>query len=79
MELGGLPTPQRLLTMEKRGDLREDSHGDIDPRKKVKYVESDGPRVAGEGEQHLLKNPVPFTPKKSINPYPPGYSWPVLN
>lgn len=64
--------------MEKRGDLREDSHSDFDQRKKVKYVDAGSNKVAGEGEQHLLDKPVAI---KAIGPtpIPPGYSWRILN
>jgi len=47
--------------MEKRGELTKDSHSDFDAKKKVKYVDANGYKVAGEGEQHLLNKPVPLS------------------
>ena len=47
-------------SMEKRGDLTEDSYSDFTPGVKVKYADASSRQVAGEEDKHKLKDPVPL-------------------
>lgn len=59
--------------MEKRGDLRPDSHSDFDTREKVSFVDSSSPYVAGEKDKDKLKAPVPLKEDKGWKLLDPDY------
>lgn len=53
--------------IEKNGELTDKSKGDLNTTKKAEYIEKNGFEIVGEGEQHLLKEPVKIVFKPEDN------------
>lgn len=55
------------MSIEKHGELTEDSVGDFEFGKKAAYYDAEGNAVADEANKHKLRNPVKIDKKQLTN------------